>query len=174
VNVQSATDFHRVIYQFVNRAALAYPTAQMSHLAAKDECRTQDEVRPTSICRLMIVSMTWRSREKAYNADSFPIQVRNSECEQIIGEDIMRLFSRSLTAALNIAAFLAMSGAARTWADDAPPPPKLRLPDDLAVPVRYRIELTSQTLEGIDLCVAYKKAQQASLTQFLERYGKEN
>ena len=32
----------------------------------------------------------------------------------------------------------------------------------------------SQTLEGIDLCVAYKKTQQPSLTQFLERYGKEN
>ena len=54
----------------------------------------------------------------------------------------MQRFSRSLTAALNIAAFLAMSGAARTWADDFPPPPKLRLPDDLAAPVRYRIELT--------------------------------
>ncbi len=32
----------------------------------------------------------------------------------------------------------------------------------------------SQTLESIDLCVAYKKTQQPSLTQFLERYGKEN
>ena len=32
----------------------------------------------------------------------------------------------------------------------------------------------TQTLEGSDLCVAYKQAQQPSLTQFLERYGKEN
>lgn len=30
----------------------------------------------------------------------------------------------------------------------------------------------AQTLEGIDLCVAYKKAQQPSLAEFLGRYGK--
>ena len=32
----------------------------------------------------------------------------------------------------------------------------------------------AQTLESIDLCVAYKKAQQPSLTEFLERYGKKD
>lgn len=32
----------------------------------------------------------------------------------------------------------------------------------------------SQTLETIDLCTAYKKNQQPSLNQFLERYAKEN
>jgi alanyl aminopeptidase len=32
--------------------------------------------------------------------------------------------------------------------------------------------ILAQTLEGIDLCVAYKKAQQPSVTEFLEGYGK--
>ena len=29
----------------------------------------------------------------------------------------------------------------------------------------------AQVLEGIDLCVAYKKAQQPSITEFLQKYG---
>jgi len=32
----------------------------------------------------------------------------------------------------------------------------------------------AETLEEIDVCIAYKKAQQPSLTEFLERYGKGN
>jgi alanyl aminopeptidase len=38
--------------------------------------------------------------------------------------------------------FLAALGVARAWADDSPPPPKLRLPADGATPVRYRLDLT--------------------------------
>jgi alanyl aminopeptidase len=30
----------------------------------------------------------------------------------------------------------------------------------------------AETLEGIDVCIAYKKAQQPSLTEFLQRYGR--
>jgi hypothetical protein len=32
----------------------------------------------------------------------------------------------------------------------------------------------AETLEGIDVCMAYKKAQQPSLAKFLEEYGKAN
>jgi hypothetical protein len=32
----------------------------------------------------------------------------------------------------------------------------------------------AQTLEQIDLCIAYKKAQQPSLIEFFERYGTTN
>ncbi len=32
----------------------------------------------------------------------------------------------------------------------------------------------AQRLEGVDLCVAYKKAQQPSLVQFLEKYREQN
>ena len=31
--------------------------------------------------------------------------------------------------------------------------------------------ILTQVLEGIDLCVAYKKAQEPSVTEFLQQYG---
>ena len=42
-----------------------------------------------------------------------------------------------------MAFFLAELGGARAWADDSLPPPKLRLPADVATPVRYRLDLTA-------------------------------
>ena len=42
-----------------------------------------------------------------------------------------------------VAFFLAALGFARAWADDSPLPPKLRLPADVATPVRYRVDLTA-------------------------------
>lgn len=55
----------------------------------------------------------------------------------------MQRFSRGLAAALVVAFFLVELGVARAWADDSPPPPKLRLPADEATPVRYRLDLTA-------------------------------
>jgi alanyl aminopeptidase len=52
-------------------------------------------------------------------------------------------FSRSLAAALVVTSFLAALGVAQASEDDSPPPPKLRLPADVATPVRYRGELTA-------------------------------
>ncbi len=60
-----------------------------------------------------------------------------------VGRTIVRRFSRSLAAALVVAAFLAAVGVARAGAEDSPPPPKLRLPADVATPVRYRVNLTA-------------------------------
>lgn len=60
----------------------------------------------------------------------------------IVREDSMQRFSRSFTTALIMASSVLMLGVARTWADDSPPPPKLRLPANLVTPVRYRVELT--------------------------------
>jgi len=54
----------------------------------------------------------------------------------------MQRFRGSFTAALIVGSCVAMLGVARTWADDSPPPPKLRLPADVVAPVRYRVELT--------------------------------
>lgn len=54
----------------------------------------------------------------------------------------MQPFSRSLAAALILASAVAMLGAVRGGADDSPSPPKLRLPADIAAPLRYRTELT--------------------------------
>jgi alanyl aminopeptidase len=70
----------------------------------------------------------------------FEFKIRNSAMTTV-GHDMMQRFLRSLTAAF-IAASIAVLGVAHTWADDSPPPPKLRLPADVAAPVRYRMELT--------------------------------
>lgn len=54
----------------------------------------------------------------------------------------MQKLLRSFTAVLIAGCFVATLGVGRTWADDSPLPPKLRLPADVVAPVRYRVELT--------------------------------
>ena len=113
----------------------------------------------------------------------------------------MQRFSGTLTSALIVASLAVALGVARTRAEDFPPPPKLRLPADVAAPVRYRVQLTvipdQDTFSGtveIDLRFARPtsllwlnaeritvkearltaKSEQPTVAQFLERYGKEN
>jgi cytosol alanyl aminopeptidase len=89
---------------------------------------------------MKIVPMTWYTQTGVKHS---PLSSSNQKFRMTIaGEDIMQRFSGTFTAALIVASSVAMLGVARTWADDSPPPPKLRLPADVVAPVRYRVELT--------------------------------
>ena len=50
---------------------------------------------------------------------------------------------RVITTVLIIASTWGTARLPDVWADDAPAPPKLRLPADVVGPVRYRVELTA-------------------------------
>ncbi len=54
----------------------------------------------------------------------------------------MQRFARTFIAVLIAVSWAAMPIRAHAWTDDAPTPPKLRLPSDVATPVWYRAELT--------------------------------
>ncbi len=89
---------------------------------------------------MKIVPMTWYTQTGVKYS---PLSSSNQKFRMTIaGEDIMQPFSGTFTAALIVASSVAMLGVAHTWADDSPPPPKLRLPADVVAPVRYRVELT--------------------------------
>ena len=89
---------------------------------------------------MKIVPMTWYTQT---GVEYSPLSNLNQKFRMtIVGADIMQRFSGSLAAALIVASSVAMLGVARAWADDSPPPPKLRLPADVVAPVRYRVELT--------------------------------